>query len=431
MAATDTWRRSTRRARSTRRTVICVLTHDPKFDVPLLEVALRLPEVGYVGAMGSRRTHDDRLERLREAGLTEAELARLHSPIGLDLGARTPEETAVSIAAEIIARRWGGGGRPLTETDGRIHHETTSELSDQLNSILTRLRRPADTGRTAQRCEVGHMQVPGPFEYERATSVDHAVGLLDRLGDGALIVAGGHSLLPMMKLRIANPEYLVDINDLADELGYITVEPTLVRIGAMARHRQVLESDELAAVCPIFRDAERVIADPVVRNRGTIGGSLCQADPAEDLTTVNTVLDAVCLVRGPSGEREVPIDEFLEGPYETSLAFNEMLIEVRIPVRPRSSSAYAKVERRVGDWAVAAAGAAVTLDNGSIAAARVGLTAVNADAEATRGGRPSAGRQAADRGDVRRGGQRARRRPVNRSTTCAAAPNTSGTSRPN
>jgi aerobic carbon-monoxide dehydrogenase medium subunit len=253
------------------------------------------------------------------------------------------------------------------------------------------------------------MQVPGPFEYERATSVDHAVGLLDRLGDGALIVAGGHSLLPMMKLRIANPEYLVDINDLAAELGHIVVEPTQVRIGAMARHRQVLESDELAAVCPIFRDAERVIADPVVRNRGTLGGSLCQADPAEDLTTVNAVLGAVCLVRGPTGEREIAIDDFLEGPYETSLAFNEMLVEVRIPLRPNSSSAYAKVERRVGDWAVAAAGAAVTLDNGSIAAARVGLTAVNADAaelaslsEALVGQAPTeetfaeAGRRAAD-----------------------------------
>lgn len=105
------------------RTVVCVLTHDPKFDVPLLEVALRLPTVGYVGAMGSRRTHDDRLQRLRAAGLTDAELDRLASPIGLDLGARTPEETAVSIAAEIIARCWGGGGRPLTEVDGRIHHD--------------------------------------------------------------------------------------------------------------------------------------------------------------------------------------------------------------------------------------------------------------------------------------------------------------------
>lgn len=105
-----------------RRSVLCVLTHDPKFDVPLLEVALRLPEVGYVGAMGSRRTHDDRLKRLQEAGLTEAELDRLSSPIGLDLGARTPEETAVSIAAEIIALQWGGRGERLSELDDRIHH---------------------------------------------------------------------------------------------------------------------------------------------------------------------------------------------------------------------------------------------------------------------------------------------------------------------
>ena len=230
------------------------------------------------------------------------------------------------------------------------------------------------------------MQVPGPFEYERATSVDHAIGLLDRLGEGARVVAGGHSLLPMMKLRIANPEYLVDINDLALELGYVVTDPTLVRIGAMTRHRELLESDALAAVCPIFRDAERVIADPVVRNRGTLGGSLCQADPAEDLSTVCEVLDAVCLARGPSGEREIPIDDFLVGPYETALAYNEMLVEVRIPVRHHTSSAYAKVERRVGDWAVTAAGSGLTLDGkdgeAAIAAIRVGLTAVNPDAAA-------------------------------------------------
>ncbi|KKW64931.1 carbon monoxide dehydrogenase [Mycolicibacterium elephantis] len=223
------------------------------------------------------------------------------------------------------------------------------------------------------------MQVPGPFEYERATSVDHAVGLLDRLGDGAMVVAGGHSLLPMMKLRIANPEYLVDINDLVTELGYIEVEPTLVRIGAMTRHRQALESDALAAVCPIFRDAEKVIADPVVRNRGTVGGSLCQADPAEDLTTVCTVLDAVCVARGPAGDREIAIDDFLAGPYETALAHNELLTEIRIPLALHSSSAYSKVERRVGDWAVAAAGAAVTLDGETLRAVRLGLTAVNVD----------------------------------------------------
>lgn len=104
------------------RTVICVLTHDPKFDVPVLEIALRLPEVGYIGAMGSRKTHEERLQRLREAGLTEAEIGRLSSPIGLDLGARTPEETAVSIAAEIIGQRWGGRGGRLAELTGRIHH---------------------------------------------------------------------------------------------------------------------------------------------------------------------------------------------------------------------------------------------------------------------------------------------------------------------
>lgn len=109
-----------------RRTVLCVLTHDPKFDVPLLEVALRLPEVGYVGAMGSRRTHEDRLERLRAAGLSEEELARFSSPIGLDLGARTPEETAISIAAEIVALQWGGSGERLAGIDGRIHHHAAS-----------------------------------------------------------------------------------------------------------------------------------------------------------------------------------------------------------------------------------------------------------------------------------------------------------------
>ncbi|OBI43686.1 XshC-Cox1 family protein [Mycobacterium kyorinense] len=119
-----------------RHTVICVLTHDPKFDVPVLEVALRL-DVGYVGAMGSRRTHDDRMVRLREAGLTDAELSRLASPIGLDLGARTPEETAVSIAADIIARRWGGGGGRLVDIGGRIHHDSGPTGNPATSSALT------------------------------------------------------------------------------------------------------------------------------------------------------------------------------------------------------------------------------------------------------------------------------------------------------
>lgn len=220
------------------------------------------------------------------------------------------------------------------------------------------------------------MQVPAPFEYERATSVDHAIGLLDRLGDEARLVAGGHSLLPMMKLRLANLEYVIDINGLHDELGYIRVTPDAVRIGALTRHRELLESVELAAIFPIFGDAERVIADPVVRNRGTIGGSLCQADPSEDLSAVCTTLNASCVIRGADGERVVSMEEFYRGPYETAVSQNEMLTEIRIPVRPNGSSAYAKVERRAGDWAVTSAGAAVWMDGTLISDARVGLAAV-------------------------------------------------------
>ncbi len=221
------------------------------------------------------------------------------------------------------------------------------------------------------------MQVPAPIEYERATSVEHAIELLDRLGEEARLIAGGHSLLPMMKLRLANPEYLVDINDLHGDLGYIDIRPTEVRIGAMTRHRELLESEELAAVCPIFRDAERVIADPPVRNRGTLGGALCQADPSEDLSSVCTTLDASCVIRGVDGQRVVSMHDFHLGPYETVVGHAEMLTEVRIPVRPRGSSAYAKVDRRAGDWAVTAAGAALWLhEDDTIADARVGLAAV-------------------------------------------------------
>jgi aerobic carbon-monoxide dehydrogenase medium subunit len=240
------------------------------------------------------------------------------------------------------------------------------------------------------------MQVPAPFEYERATSVDAAIGLLERLGPTARLVAGGHSLLPMMKLRLVNLEYLIDINDLHDELGYVRVGPDTVRIGALARHRELLESDELAAAFPIFRDAERVIADPVVRNRGTIGGSLCQADPSEDLSAVCGCLAAECVIRGGTGERTVPMADFHRGPYETAVGAGEMLVEIRFPLRRNGSSAFEKVERRAGDWAVVSAGTAVWLDGDTIADAGVGLAAVGphtvalpAVADALRGHRPS------------------------------------------
>lgn len=220
------------------------------------------------------------------------------------------------------------------------------------------------------------MQVPAPFEYERATSVEHAIGLLERLGSEARVIAGGHSLLPMMKLRLAVPEYLVDINDLEDELSYVRAVDGEFRIGALTRHRHLLESDELAVAFPMFRDAEKVIADPVVRNRGTLGGSLCQADPSEDLSAVCSTLDASCVIRGPGGERVVSMHDFHRGPWETAVEDGELLTEVRIPVRPGGGSAYEKVERRAGDWAVVSAGAAVWMDGGMITEGRVGLAAV-------------------------------------------------------
>lgn len=222
------------------------------------------------------------------------------------------------------------------------------------------------------------MQVPAPFEYERATSVDHAIALMERLGSEARIVAGGHSMLPMMKIRLANPEYIIDINDLTEELQYIRIEGDELRIGALTRHRQLLESELLNEHFPIFADAEKVIADPVVRNRGTLGGSLCQADPSEDLTAVCDALGASCVIRNGSGDRLVSMPDFHQGPYETAVQDGEMLTEVRIPLRANSSSAYHKVERRAGDWAVASAGACVTMsdDGQTIVDGRVGLCAV-------------------------------------------------------
>ena len=209
------------------------------------------------------------------------------------------------------------------------------------------------------------MQVPAPFEYERATSVDEALELLTQLGPDARLLAGGHSLLPMMKLRLASPAYLIDIDPLADELGYVSEHDHEVRIGSMTRHRALLESELLARRLAIFTDAERVIADPVVRNRGTIGGALCQADPSEDLSAVCAAIGAKMVVRGTGGERVLSMQEFHRGPYQTAVGPAEMLVEIRVPLREASGSAYEKVDRRVGDWAVVAAGASTTSQTGS------------------------------------------------------------------
>ncbi|TCK27246.1 FAD binding domain-containing protein [Pseudonocardia endophytica] len=221
------------------------------------------------------------------------------------------------------------------------------------------------------------MQVPAHFEYQRATDVEHAVALLTRHGPECRLVAGGHSLIPMMKLRLAQPEMLVDINELT-ELAGIEVRDSELRIGALTRHTELLESPLVAEHVPMLVDAERVIADPVVRNRGTVGGSLCQADPSEDLSGAFTALRATAVIRGGSGERTVPVREFFDGPYRTAVGAAEVLVELRVPLPPGTGSAYLKVNRRAGDWAVAAAGAVVRLRAGTIVDAGLGLTAVGA-----------------------------------------------------
>jgi carbon-monoxide dehydrogenase medium subunit len=250
------------------------------------------------------------------------------------------------------------------------------------------------------------VQTPAPFDYERATTVDGAIASLQRLGPEARIIAGGHSLLPMMKLRLATPAHLIDINDL-DELSYIREDGDELAIGALTRHVDLLESEPLAERFPIFREAEEMIADPVVRNRGTIGGSLCQADAAEDLSAVCSALKARVVIRGAersgderaargSRERVVAMSDFHVGPWMTAVAAGEMLTEVRLPLRPGAGSAHEKVERRAGDFAIAAVSAALWLEGDTIVDAGIGLSAlgpvtieVARAEEALRGSAPS------------------------------------------
>ena len=234
----------------------------------------------------------------------------------------------------------------------------------------------------------------------------------------------------MMKLRLATPEHLIDINPLESELGYIREEDGEVRIGALTRHREILESELLARHFPIVRDAEELIADPPVRNRGTIGGALCQADPSEDLSAVCAALGA--RRRHPRPRRRARRRDgrtSTEGPYETAVGDAEMLVEVRIPLREHGGSAYEKVKRRTGDWATAAAGAALWLDGAEHRRRRHRAQRRQPDERALDPRRGGARRPPAVGGGVRRG-RRARRRGLRRrSATCAGPPTTSATSR--
>ena len=231
------------------------------------------------------------------------------------------------------------------------------------------------------------MQVPAQVEYERATSVSHALALLTKYGPEARILAGGHSLIPMMKLRLAQPEVLIDISGISD-LRYIRRSNGTLRIGALATHADLLRSQVAGERFTILHDAERVIADPVVREWGTVGGSLCQADPSEDLSAAFAALKATMVIASlsPGGQvatREVSAREFHTGPYETVTGPAEMLTEIRVDTHHdplvRFGSAYVKVMRRAGDWPVGAACAAVWIDRrGVIDDVGIGLTALGA-----------------------------------------------------
>jgi carbon-monoxide dehydrogenase medium subunit len=193
--------------------------------------------------------------------------------------------------------------------------------------------------------------IPAPFEYRAATSVDEALALLTESGEDAKLLAGGHSLLPMMKLRLAQPAVLIDIGGIS-ELSYVRADGEVLAIGAMTRHAEVARSEAVRADAPLLAHAAGLVGDPQIRHRGTIGGSLAHADPAADLPMAVSALDATLVLHGPSGRREVGVDEFFLGFFDTALGADEMLVEVRVPRRPGEGWGYEKFTRRANDWAI-------------------------------------------------------------------------------
>jgi aerobic carbon-monoxide dehydrogenase medium subunit len=216
--------------------------------------------------------------------------------------------------------------------------------------------------------------IPPTFDYVAPQSLSEAVTLLGQ-NEHAKILAGGQSLIPMMRFRLASPAVLVDINRI-EGLSYITEENGWLKIGAMTRESTVDESPIVHEKYPLLADTARVIADPLVRNRATVGGNLAHADPANDHPATMLAYDAQVVATGPRGERVIPIADFFVSLFESSLASNEILTEVRIPAsQPRSGGAYFKLERKVGDFATVAVAAQVQLDgSGNIASAGIGLT---------------------------------------------------------
>ena len=218
--------------------------------------------------------------------------------------------------------------------------------------------------------------IPGAFDYHRPKTVDEAVGLLASLGDDATVVAGGHSLIPMMKLRLAVPEHLIDLQDV-EALSFIEVSGDTIRIGAMTTQAEIIASDALAEACPLIRETALQIADPQIRNVGTIGGNAANGDPGNDMPAVMQTLDAAYELAGPDGARTVSAREYYEAAFFTARQEGEILTAIRIVTPPAGhGAAYVKQKRKIGDYATAAAAVVLTMDGGTCASCSIGLTNV-------------------------------------------------------
>ncbi len=227
--------------------------------------------------------------------------------------------------------------------------------------------------------------IPANFEYHRPGSIDEVVSLLAELGEEGRVLAGGHSLIPMMKLRLAEPAHLIDLTGVEGLRSIAEVEGA-IHIGAMTTQAEIIKSDPLAERCPILREAAELIADPQVRACGTIGGNAANGDPGNDMPAVMMAVDASYVLRGSDGERTIAARDFYQGPFETALAVGEFLTGIRIPAPPAGQGqAYCKLKRKVGDYAIAAAAVVLAMDGGvcnqaAVALTNVGITPLYAEA---------------------------------------------------
>jgi aerobic carbon-monoxide dehydrogenase medium subunit len=237
---------------------------------------------------------------------------------------------------------------------------------------------------------------PAAFDYRAPTSLDEVLDLLGQHGDDAKVMAGGQSLIPLLKLRLAAPSLVLDLSRIPSLAG-VSRNPGMLRIGARTRHVDIERDASLRDACPLLTEAAPQISDPLVRNLGTVGGSLCHADPAGDWGSVMLALDAELVAASPAGERVIPAGDFFQGPFTTALRPDEVLTEVRVPLRDRSGGAYLKLERKVGDFATVGVAVQVELDDGRVRKAGIGLTSVGAsNLKATAAEQALAGREPSD-----------------------------------